>query len=183
MAAGKSLEQIRSEMESVAEGVDTTRAALDLAETLGVEMPITQATYSIMFGGVSVSQAVRDLMDASLRQSSYLPGVHNAGASSDCSDAGCSPGVQRPDPDSTLPCTCWPSGVQIGAPTSPSSPCSICSRSITSSGMSPCGMLVEVAQTHAVDQSGEYRRLVVLWSRYVRRAALVPELYDSGPLK
>ena len=62
LAAGKSLDQIRSEMDNVAEGVDTTRAALDLAETLGVEMPIAQATYSILFGGVSVSQAVRNLM-------------------------------------------------------------------------------------------------------------------------
>ena len=62
IAAGKSLDQIRSEMQSVAEGVDTTRAALDLAATLGVEMPIAQATYSIMFGGVSVSQAVQNLM-------------------------------------------------------------------------------------------------------------------------
>ena len=62
IAAGKSLDQIRSEMESVAEGVDTTRAALDLAASLGVEMPIAQATYSIMYGGVSVSQAVQNLM-------------------------------------------------------------------------------------------------------------------------
>ena len=63
LAAGKSLDQIRSEMDNVAEGVDTTRAALDLAETLDVEMPIAQATYSVMFGGVSVSQAVRNLME------------------------------------------------------------------------------------------------------------------------
>ena len=62
IAAGKSLAQIRSEMESVAEGVDTTRAALDLAASLDVEMPIAQATHSIVFGGVSVAQAVQDLM-------------------------------------------------------------------------------------------------------------------------
>ena len=62
IAAGKSLDQIRSEMDSVAEGVDTTRAALDLAADLGVEMPIAQATYSIMVGGISVSQAVQYLM-------------------------------------------------------------------------------------------------------------------------
>ena len=62
IASGKSLDQIRSEMDSVAEGVDTTRAALDLASSLGVEMPIAQATYSILFGGVSVSQAVQNLM-------------------------------------------------------------------------------------------------------------------------
>jgi glycerol-3-phosphate dehydrogenase (NAD(P)+) len=63
LAAGKSLREIRREMENVAEGVDTTRAALDLARRLDVEMPIAQAIYNIMFGGVSVSQAVQDLMD------------------------------------------------------------------------------------------------------------------------
>ena len=62
LASGKSLDQVRSDMDSVAEGVDTTRAALDLAATLGVEMPIAQATYGILFGGVSVSQAVQNLM-------------------------------------------------------------------------------------------------------------------------
>ena len=62
IAAGKSLDRIRSEMQSVAEGVDTTRAALDLAATLGVEMPIAQATYDIMYGGVSVPQAIQNLM-------------------------------------------------------------------------------------------------------------------------
>ena len=35
--------------------------------------------------------------------SSY--GVHSAGASG-CSDAGCSPGVHRPEPESTLPGAC-----------------------------------------------------------------------------
>ena len=62
IAAGKSLDLIRSEMDSVAEGVDTTRAALDLAETLSVEMPIAQAIHSIMYGGVSVPQAIQNLM-------------------------------------------------------------------------------------------------------------------------
>ncbi|MCE2459000.1 MAG: NAD(P)-dependent glycerol-3-phosphate dehydrogenase [Dehalococcoidia bacterium] len=62
IASGKTLEQVRSDMDSVAEGVDTTRAALDLAESLGVEMPIAQATNSVLFGGVSVPQAVQNLM-------------------------------------------------------------------------------------------------------------------------
>ena len=62
LAAGRSLDAIRREMHSVAEGVDTTRAALDLADRLGVEMPIAQGIHDIMFGGVSVTQAVQDLM-------------------------------------------------------------------------------------------------------------------------
>ena len=62
LAAGQPLDAIRREMHSVAEGVDTTRAALDLAAELGVEMPIAQSIYDIMFGGVSVTQAVQALM-------------------------------------------------------------------------------------------------------------------------
>ena len=62
LATGKTLEDIRGGMENVAEGVDTTRAALELARQLRVEMPIAQATYNIMFEGISASQAVQDLM-------------------------------------------------------------------------------------------------------------------------
>ena len=62
LAEGESLGDIRRGMQSVAEGVDTTRAALDLARQLEVEMPIAQAIHDILFGGMSVSQAVRDLM-------------------------------------------------------------------------------------------------------------------------
>ena len=62
LAAGERLDNILSGMASVAEGVDTTRAALDLAAQLGVEMPIAQATSDIMFGGVSVETAIQRLM-------------------------------------------------------------------------------------------------------------------------
>ena len=62
LAAGRTLAEIRTEMHNVAEGVDTTRAALEFADKLDVEMPIAQATARVMFGEVSVHQAVRDLM-------------------------------------------------------------------------------------------------------------------------
>ena len=62
LAAGEPLDDILRGMASVAEGVDTTRAALDLAARLGVEMPIAQATSDIMFGGVSVETAIQRLM-------------------------------------------------------------------------------------------------------------------------
>lgn len=62
LAAGERLDEILRGMASVAEGVDTTRAALELAAQLGVEMPIAQATSDIMFGGVSVEQAIQRLM-------------------------------------------------------------------------------------------------------------------------
>lgn len=62
LATGESLDDIRRGMHNVAEGVDTTRAALDLARQMDVEMPIAQAIHDILFGSMSVSQAVRELM-------------------------------------------------------------------------------------------------------------------------
>ena len=62
LAKGKTLDEIRASMKNVAEGVDTTAAAVKLAEKLGVEMPITQATYSVLFEGVAVSEVIHQLL-------------------------------------------------------------------------------------------------------------------------
>ena len=62
LTQGKSIEEIRDGMAHVAEGVDTTAAAVRLAARLGVEMPITQATHSVLFDGMSIEQAVSELM-------------------------------------------------------------------------------------------------------------------------
>lgn len=62
LTQGKSIEEIRAGMAHVAEGVDTTAAAVRLAARLGVEMPITQATHSVLFDGMSIEQAVSELM-------------------------------------------------------------------------------------------------------------------------
>jgi glycerol-3-phosphate dehydrogenase (NAD(P)+) len=62
LAAGKSLEAVLAGMTEVAEGVDTTRAAVDMARTAGVEMPIAQQMYEVLFEGKSPVDAVRSLM-------------------------------------------------------------------------------------------------------------------------
>ena len=62
LAGGKTLKEIRGSMENVAEGIDTTAAAITLAEKLGVEMPLTQATYDVLFGGVALDQAISGLL-------------------------------------------------------------------------------------------------------------------------
>ena len=62
LAKGKSLEEIQASMKNVAEGVDTTAAAVALADQLGVEMPITQATYNVLHNNKDVGQAVSELM-------------------------------------------------------------------------------------------------------------------------
>jgi glycerol-3-phosphate dehydrogenase (NAD(P)+) len=62
LAAGRPLKEILASMKNVAEGVPTTVAALRMAEELGVEMPIAQATYQVLFEGVAPKQAVAALM-------------------------------------------------------------------------------------------------------------------------
>lgn len=59
---GKRLEQVLKEMVMVAEGVKTTRSAHQLARKFGVEMPISEAVYQVLFHGKSPHQAVYELM-------------------------------------------------------------------------------------------------------------------------
>jgi len=62
LAEGKPLSEIRASMENVAEGVDTTAAAVDLAAELKVEMPIASATYDVLFSGLRLQDAMAELM-------------------------------------------------------------------------------------------------------------------------
>lgn len=62
LARGRSLAEVQAAMDNVAEGVDTTVAALRLARELGVEMPITQTTHRVLFEGLDVHAAVQELM-------------------------------------------------------------------------------------------------------------------------
>ena len=63
LARGRSLEETRAGMTNVAEGVDTTAAAVVLAERLGVEMPITRATYDVLFNGMDLERAISALLE------------------------------------------------------------------------------------------------------------------------
>lgn len=61
LAAGEKLEAILQSTRSVSEGVYTTRAALQLAQLYGVEMPITEQL-SLVFAGLDPHKAVPELM-------------------------------------------------------------------------------------------------------------------------
>ena len=63
LAMGRSWPEIRESMDNVAEGVNTTGAALAMARELDVEMPITEATYRVLFEGLSPHDAVNQLME------------------------------------------------------------------------------------------------------------------------
>ncbi len=62
LAAGKSLDDIQRELGQVAEGVRNAKSARELALRLGVDMPITDTTYRVLYEGVSPRDAVTALM-------------------------------------------------------------------------------------------------------------------------
>ena len=62
LAAGKLLPQILEELGHVAEGVSTAREAAQLAERMGVDMPITQAVDAILHRGEPALEAVEKLL-------------------------------------------------------------------------------------------------------------------------
>lgn len=59
---GKTLDEIISGMDMVAEGVKTTDSVYQWAERNNVEMPITKAVYSVLFENKQPSEAIYDLM-------------------------------------------------------------------------------------------------------------------------
>ncbi|HJU80603.1 MAG TPA: NAD(P)H-dependent glycerol-3-phosphate dehydrogenase [Acidimicrobiia bacterium] len=67
LAAGKSLDEITGEMNMVAEGVKTTKAVLQLAERVGVEMPIAVQVGNVLYAGHHPRQAVLSLMTRASR--------------------------------------------------------------------------------------------------------------------
>ncbi len=62
LAAGKPLAEIRETMVNVAEGVNATAAAITLADQLGVETPITRATYDVLFEDLPLDEAIANLL-------------------------------------------------------------------------------------------------------------------------
>lgn len=59
---GKSLDEVISKMNMVAEGVKTTRSVHEWSKKLGVEMPITAAVYRVLFEQEDPEDMVYDLM-------------------------------------------------------------------------------------------------------------------------
>jgi glycerol-3-phosphate dehydrogenase (NAD(P)+) len=62
LGRGQTLREVLAGMSQVAEGVKTTKSAHDLAQRLGVEMPITDAMYRIVYEDQPAREAVHALM-------------------------------------------------------------------------------------------------------------------------
>lgn len=67
LGRGRTLDEILEGMQTIAEGVKTTLSAYQLAEKLGVEVPIIEQMYLILYQGKDPRQAVSDLMLRDLR--------------------------------------------------------------------------------------------------------------------
>ena len=67
LASGRTLDEILGSMSMVAEGVQTTYAAMDLARKFQVNLPITEQMEAILSGRKSPRDALRELMDRSLK--------------------------------------------------------------------------------------------------------------------
>jgi len=67
LAAGEKLEQILASTHSVAEGVSTTKAALQMAVRYHIEMPITEQLSLVLFEGMDPRKVVPELMMRDLK--------------------------------------------------------------------------------------------------------------------
>ncbi len=67
LTKGRSLTEILSSMTNVAEGVSTTLVAWNLARKLGLEMPITEKVYQILYENADPRQAAVEMMGGNAR--------------------------------------------------------------------------------------------------------------------
>ena len=67
IAKGETLQQIEQSTRTIAEGVETTKAIKQLSEKLGIEMPICNEVYEILFNKKVPIEALKGLMKRSLK--------------------------------------------------------------------------------------------------------------------
>ena len=67
IAEGKNAQKISEETRMVAEGIRNTRSVYLLSRRLRVEMPIVEQMYRVIYEGKTPAEAVRDLMQRSLK--------------------------------------------------------------------------------------------------------------------
>jgi glycerol-3-phosphate dehydrogenase (NAD(P)+) len=67
LAKGKTLAEIVGSMQMVAEGIETCAAAVALAERYQVDLPIIQQMHAVLYAAKSPKEAIRDLMERSLK--------------------------------------------------------------------------------------------------------------------
>ena len=67
LAFGRTLTEIVGSMRMVAEGIETTKATVDLARRKGIEMPIAEVMYAMLYEARTPKEAIRQLMERGLK--------------------------------------------------------------------------------------------------------------------
>eukprot|EP00002_Diphylleia_rotans_P023889 TRINITY_DN4705_c0_g1_i1.p1 TRINITY_DN4705_c0_g1~~TRINITY_DN4705_c0_g1_i1.p1 ORF type:complete len:346 (-),score=67.49 TRINITY_DN4705_c0_g1_i1:289-1326(-) len=67
MAKGETMEEIKKTMKMVAEGVNTAYSVHQMSSELGVDMPICEQVYRVIFEGISMGEALANLQNRPLR--------------------------------------------------------------------------------------------------------------------
>lgn len=62
LGKGHQLDEVLDNMGMIVEGVATTNAAMELSQQLGVEMPITQAIYQVLYENRDIKTVAKDIM-------------------------------------------------------------------------------------------------------------------------
>ena len=62
LGRGRSLQQIMSAMRMVAEGIPTAKSAYECARKMGIETPIIDQVYSMLYSGKRATQVMHDLL-------------------------------------------------------------------------------------------------------------------------
>lgn len=68
LAQGKKVDDILKELGSVAEGVKTSKAVCDLAEKLGLEVPVSSAIYEAVYTDITPNDLLDKLMNRELKE-------------------------------------------------------------------------------------------------------------------
>lgn len=75
LGKGENLEDIIKSLGSVAEGVETTRAAFNLVERLKVDAPMIRTLYSVLFEGLPLKEGMQLLLTREMK--SELSGIED----------------------------------------------------------------------------------------------------------
>lgn len=71
LGSGKTVEEATEEVGMIVEGIKACKAFYELKEKLGVEMPITDVSYKVLFESKDPSKAVVDLMEREKKDEMY----------------------------------------------------------------------------------------------------------------
>lgn len=72
LGQGLSFDEAKNSIKTVIEGIDTVKSAKSLAKKQGVEMPIVDTVYKVLFEKLPPLEAVKELMNRDLKSESFI---------------------------------------------------------------------------------------------------------------